>query len=358
MSQPDVKDKNETQDAKDLKRDAYKAAGVDVEEGYRAVDLMKKYVKTTHDSRVIGGIGGFAGMMTLGGKFTEPVLVAGTDGVGTKLKLAFSLDRHDTVGIDLVAMCVNDILCQGAQPLLFLDYIATGKLKAEQAAEIVKGVSNGCRQAGAALLGGETAEMPGFYAEGEYDLAGFAVGVVEKSEIITGERIQEGDVVLGLPSSGAHSNGYSLLRKLFAEEIAAPEATDSAKAITKMLLEPTRIYAPEVRVLKPRFDLKGMCHITGGGFQENVPRMLPEGLGVAIDTAAWKRPEIFNLIEARAGLTPAELFGTFNMGIGFMVVLSAENAAQALEALAIEGYEAYKIGEIVKVSAGKDRVIL
>ena len=349
MSQPENKE---------LKRSAYKAAGVDVEEGYRAVDLMKKYVKTTHDSRVIGGIGGFAGMMTLGGKFTEPVLVAGTDGVGTKLKLAFALDRHDTVGIDLVAMCVNDILCQGAQPLLFLDYIATGKLKAEQAADIVKGVSTGCRQAGAALLGGETAEMPGFYEEGEYDLAGFAVGVVEKSEIITGERIQAGDVVLGLPSSGAHSNGYSLLRMLFAEEIASPEANETSRAVTLMLLEPTRIYAPEVRVLKPRFDLKGMCHITGGGFQENVPRMLPEGLGVTIDTKAWRRPAIFDLIEARAGLTPAELFGTFNMGIGFMVVVPSEEAAQALEALSIEGHEAYRIGEIVKVTEGKDRVIL
>lgn len=355
MSQPDVKD---SKDSKDLKRDAYKAAGVDVEEGYRAVDLMKKYVKTTHDNRVIGGIGGFAGMMTLGGKFKEPVLVAGTDGVGTKLKLAFALDRHDTVGVDLVAMCVNDIICQGAEPLLFLDYIATGKLKAEQAAEIVKGVSTGCREAGAALLGGETAEMPGFYAEGEYDLAGFAVGVVEKSEIITGEHILPGDVLLGLPSSGAHSNGYSLLRKLFAEEIANPEASADAKAITQMLLEPTHIYAPEVRVLKPRFDLKGMCHITGGGFQENVPRMLPEGLGVKIDTTAWKRPAIYDLIEARAGLSPAELFGTFNMGIGFMVVLPAKAAAEALEALAIEGYEAYRIGEVVKVSAGKDRVIL
>jgi phosphoribosylformylglycinamidine cyclo-ligase len=327
-------------------RSAYKAAGVDVEEGYRAVDLMKQYVKTTHDSRVIGGIGGFAGMMTLGGKFTEPVMVAGTDGVGTKLKLAFTLDRHDTVGIDLVAMCVNDILCQGAEPLLFLDYIATGKLKAEQAAQIVKGVSAGCRQAGAALLGGETAEMPGFYADGEYDLAGFAVGVVEKSEIITGEKIQAGDVVIGFPSSGAHSNGYSLLRKLFAPEIEAAPTSESARKISEMLLEPTRIYAPEVRVLKARFDIKGMCHITGGGFQENVPRMLKEGLGVSFDTSAWQRPAIFDLIEARAGLTREELFGTFNMGIGFMVVLSKEDAKAALQALAIEGYEASEIGVI------------
>lgn len=327
-------------------RNAYKEAGVDVEEGYRAVDLMKKYVKTTHDKRVVGGIGGFAGMMTLGGKFSEPVLVAGTDGVGTKLKLAFTLDRHDTVGIDLVAMCVNDILCQGAEPLLFLDYIATGKLKAEKAAEIVKGVAEGCRQAGAALLGGETAEMPGFYSDGEYDLAGFAVGVVEKKEIITGESIVAGDRVIGLPSSGAHSNGYSLLRRIFAAEIETVYQNTDSEKISKMLLEPTRIYAPEVRILKSQFDVKGMCHVTGGGFHENVPRMLPKGLGVSFDTSTWRRSAIFDLIEARANLSKDELFSTFNMGIGFMAVLSADQASQAIHLLEMEGFTAFEIGVV------------
>jgi phosphoribosylformylglycinamidine cyclo-ligase len=250
------------------------------------------------------------------------------------------------VGIDLVAMCVNDILCQGAEPLLFLDYIATGKLQAEKAAEIVKGVSEGCRQAGAALLGGETAEMPGFYAEGEYDLAGFAVGVVEKSDIITGASIVPGDRVIGLPSSGAHSNGFSLLRRIFAEEIETAAQNPKSENIAKLLLEPTRIYTPEVRVLKSNFAIKGMCHVTGGGFHENVPRMLPEGLGVSFDSTTWKRPAIFDLIEARAGLTKDELFSTFNMGIGFMVILSAEEAGKAVHALELEGFSAFEIGVV------------
>lgn len=329
-------------------REAYKESGVNVEEGYKAVEMMKQFVNRTHNDKVIGGLGNFSGMMRLG-QYKDPVLCSGTDGVGTKLKLAFMMDKHDTVGIDLVAMCVNDILCQGAEPLFFLDYIATGKLEAEKAAMLVKGVSEGCLQSGSALLGGETAEMPGFYPEGEYDMAGFAVGVVEKEELIDGSKVEVGDVVIGLPSSGFHSNGFSLVRKvLLAEgEQALEETLPSGRKLGEALLEPTRIYAKEVKCLKDKgFDLHGMCHITGGGFYENVPRMLPKGTGVTFDETAWEMPEVMALMKERAKLSSEEMYGTFNMGIGFMIVVSPEVSEKALGALIENGFEAFTIGKV------------
>ncbi len=329
-------------------REAYKESGVNVEEGYKAVEMMKQFVNRTHNEKVIGGLGNFSGMMRLG-QYKDPVLCSGTDGVGTKLKLAFMMDQHDTVGIDLVAMCVNDILCQGAEPLFFLDYIATGKLEAEKAAMLVKGVSEGCLQSGAALLGGETAEMPGFYPEGEYDMAGFAVGVVEKEDLIDGSKVKVGDVVIGLPSSGFHSNGFSLVRKiLLAEgEKALKSLLPSGKPLGEALLEPTKIYVKEVQCLKNKgFELHGMCHITGGGFYENVPRMLPKGTGVTFDESAWQKPEVMTLIQERSGLSREEMYGTFNMGIGFMIVVSAEVAKDAQNTLNESGFEAFVIGSV------------
>lgn len=331
-------------------REAYKNSGVNVEEGYKAVELMKTFVKKTHNDKVIGGLGNFSGMMRLG-QYKDPVLCSGTDGVGTKLKMAFLMDQHDTVGIDLVAMCVNDIICQGAEPLFFLDYIATGKLEAEKAALLVKGVAEGCLQCGAALLGGETAEMPGFYNDGEYDMAGFAVGVVEREALVDGSRISVGDVVIGLPSSGFHSNGFSLVRKLLIENDDAP-ALDAfipelGETLGAALIRPTRIYAPEVKLLQEAgFDLLGMCHITGGGFYENVPRMLPSGCGVTFDKTAWVKPLVFDYIKEQSGLSDEELFGTFNMGIGFMLVLKPEVAEKALACLKEAGHVASAIGTI------------
>lgn len=331
-------------------REAYKNSGVNVEEGYKAVEMMKQFVKKTHNDKVIGGLGNFSGMMRLG-QYKDPVLCSGTDGVGTKLKMAFLMDRHDTVGIDLVAMCVNDILCQGAEPLFFLDYIATGKLEAEKAANLVKGVAEGCLQAGAALLGGETAEMPGFYGDGEYDMAGFAVGVVERELIVDGSRIEAGDAVIGLPSSGFHSNGYSLVRRVLVEgegkpslETVIPELGES---LGDALIRPTRIYAQEVKTLQQAgFDLLGMCHITGGGFYENVPRMLPKGCGVTFEKGSWPMPKVFPYLQGVSGLSDEELFGTFNMGLGFMFVVKKEHEAKAIETLKQAGHEAYSVGVI------------
>lgn len=331
-------------------REAYKQSGVNVEEGYKAVELMKRFVSKTHNDKVIGGLGNFSGMMRLG-QYKDPVLCAGTDGVGTKLKLAFLMDKHDTVGIDLVAMCANDILCQGAEPLFFLDYIATGRLEAEKAAMLVKGVAEGCLQAGAALLGGETAEMPGFYPEGEYDMAGFAVGVVEREAIVDGSRIQVGDKVIGLPSSGFHSNGYSLVRRTLLEGEGAmalnstPEGFE--ETLGEALIKPTRIYAQEVKCLQQAgIDLLGMCHITGGGFYENVPRMLSKDLGVSFDDNCWPVPPVIKLLQEKTGLSKEEMFGTFNMGIGFMVVVRPEMETAVLEALANGGFSAMTIGVI------------
>jgi len=338
-------------------RQAYAEAGVNVEEGYKAVQLMKEHVRSTFSDRVIGDLGGFGGLFRLG-SYNDPVLVSGTDGVGTKLKIAFLTDKHDTVGVDLVAMCVNDILCQGAEPLFFLDYIATGKLEAEKAAHLVSGVAEGCRQSGMALLGGETAEMPGFYGEGEYDMAGFAVGVVEKDAIIDGSKIADGDVLIGLPSSGVHSNGYSLVRRIFLDQVGLEMKDtlgESGKTLGEYLIEPTRIYVKAVKALMDAVDVHGMCHITGGGFHENIPRMLPEGLQVNVDPQSWTRPEIFDHLQNYGKLETLEMFHTFNMGIGFAIAVSKEDAEEALRALKESGEEAVIIG---KVESGQEGVVL
>ena len=325
----------------------YKQAGVDVEAGYEAVKLMKRHIKTTFDENVLGDVGSFGGLYSIAGfNMREPVLVSGTDGVGTKLKLAFALDKHDTVGIDLVAMCANDIICQGAKPLFFLDYMATGKLLPEKAAQIVAGIADGCRQAGCALIGGETAEMPGFYSEGEYDLAGFCVGIVDKSEIIDGKSIKSGDVLIGLKSSGVHSNGFSLVRKLFGDDSAALakkyEGLD--KSIGETLLTPTKIYVEDIAKLQGNVKIKGMSHITGGGFIENIPRMLPEGLCAKIDVASYEVPQIFKTMQGISGMENAKMYNTFNMGIGMVLAVDANDAEKVTEILP----DSVVIGEIAE----------
>lgn len=337
----------------------YKKAGVDVEEGQRAVELMKKHVKGTFNQHVLEDIGGFGGLFALDLMgIQEPILVSGTDGVGTKLKLAFLLDKHDTIGQDCVAMCVNDILCQGAKPLFFLDYIATGKLKAEKVAEIVKGVADGCRMAGSALIGGETAEMPGFYQDGEYDIAGFAVGIVDKSKVITGKDIKEGDVIIGIASSGLHSNGFSLARKVLLDQgNLSLDASFQAlgKTIGEELITPTKIYVKPVLEVLKSIAVKGIAHITGGGFFENVPRILPVGVDALIQLGSWDVPEIFKLIQSLGGIEEEEMFKTFNMGIGMMLVVAQEDVEAAMEILRISGEKAYKIG---KIQEGDKQVVL
>ena len=331
----------------------YKNAGVDVEAGYKAVKLMGEHVKSTFRPEVLTDIGGFGGLFTLGGlQMEEPVLISGTDGVGTKLRLAFVQDKHDTVGIDCVAMCVNDIICNGAQPLFFLDYIACGKNVPERIAEIVSGVANGCRQSGCALIGGETAEMPGFYPEDEYDMAGFAVGVVDKKDIINGEKIVEGDVIIGLPSSGIHSNGYSLVRKVFEpiEETAKEYVDTLGKTIGEELLTPTKIYVKEILELMKKVEIKGISNITGGGFIENIPRCLPKGKGLCatIEEGTWPVLPIFDLMLQRGDIDRAHMYNTFNMGIGMVLVVSAENAQKALDEIKALGDTGYIIGKITK----------
>ncbi len=330
----------------------YKSSGVDVNAGYDAVRLMKEDVESTKDENVISGLANFGGMYALGGLgINDPVLVAGTDGVGTKLKLAFELERCDTVGIDCVAMCVNDIVCHGAKPIIFLDYIATGKLMPHQAAEIVKGVAGGCKQAGCSLLGGETAEMPGFYAKDEFDLAGFAVGVVERSKLIDGSAVKEGDALIGLASSGLHSNGFSLVRKLFEiEKKALNKGFEGIPNIGEELLKPTRIYVRSILGLLESCVINGIAHITGGGFIENIPRIIPEGLGVRIKKGSWEMPEIFKLIKRLSGLEDGSLFNTFNMGIG-LVCAVPENEAESFILRAEKfGETAYNIGSVTKDS--------
>ena len=329
--------------------DVYKAAGVDVEAGYKAVDLMKKHIKRTDRDEVIGGVGAFAGLFDLAGfSYPEPVLVSGTDGVGTKLKLAFELDQHDTVGIDLVAMCVNDIVAQGAKPLFFLDYIACGKNNPEQIEQIVKGIADGCVESGAALLGGETAEMPGMYQNGEYDLAGFAVGMANKPELITGANIQSGDILIGLASSGVHSNGFSLVRKILTdyELHLTDQPSGLSKTIGAALLEPTKIYYQAIDQLKKSVDIKGISHITGGGFYENIPRMLPDGLGAEIWLKSWRIPEILIFLQNKAELTIEEALGVFNMGIGMVVVVDRDEVNQTLTTLKETEETAYIIGQV------------
>lgn len=326
----------------------YKAAGVDVEAGYEAVERMKKHIAKTNRPEVLGGIGAFAGLFELTSfSYQEPVLVSGTDGVGTKLKLAFEMNKHDTVGIDLVAMCVNDVVAQGAQPLFFLDYIACGKNNPAQIEQIVSGIAEGCSFAGTALIGGETAEMPGMYNVNEYDLAGFVVGIAEKSKIITGETIQVGDKVIGLPSSGIHSNGYSLVRKLVngMDLTATPQGL--SRSLGEWLLEPTKIYAKAITTLMKKMDIKGISHITGGGFYENIPRMLPVGLGVEINIGSWRIPEIFPFLQDRGELSLEDMFGIFNMGIGMMIVVSPGEVDSTLSELINTGETPYVIGQVV-----------
>lgn len=334
---------------------SYKAAGVDITAGYRAVELMKKHVQRTERPGVLGGLGGFGGLFlpNLAG-MKEPVLVSGTDGVGTKLKIAFLLGKHDTVGIDCVAMCVNDIVCSGAEPLFFLDYIACGRNVPERIAEIVAGVAEGCVQAGAALIGGETAEMPGFYPEDEYDLAGFAVGIVDRERILDSSAMREGDALIALPSSGVHSNGFSLVRRVFEVEGGALERYEPelGRTLGEALLEPTRIYVKPVLALLRSARVSAISHITGGGFYENVPRALAPGFTARIEKAKLKTPPLFTLI-ARAGEIPErDMYNTFNMGVGMLAAVAAEDADAAVRCLRENGVEAYVCGEVARGEGG------
>ena len=344
----------------DTKKLTYKDAGVDTKEGERAVTLMKDHVKRTFNENVLTGLGSFGSLFQIDvATMSQPVLVSGTDGVGTKLKIAFMMDKHDTVGIDCVAMCVNDVLCQGAKPLFFLDYIATGKVKAEKIADIVKGIAEGCRQSGSALVGGETEEMPDFYGEGEYDMAGFSVGMVDKEKIITGEHVAEGNVIIGIASSGIHSNGYSLVRKVFFDKMNMKVDTyvdELGQTLGEALLTPTKIYAAACNAVLPKYDVKGIVHITGGGFFENIPRILPEGLAAKIKVGTWKVPPIFPYIKKCGNIDKIEMFSTFNMGVGMMMIASAKDADAAVKDLRAAGETADIIGQIVK--SDSERVIL
>ena len=340
--------------------ESYKEAGVDITAGYKAVELMKAHIARTMTKGVCSGIGGFGGLFELDlTGIQKPVLVSGTDGVGTKLKMAFIADKHDTVGIDCVAMCVNDVICAGAKPLFFLDYIAVGKNFPEKIASIVSGVAEGCVQSGAALIGGETAEMPGFYPEDEYDLAGFTVGVVDKDKIIDNSKMKAGDVIIALPSSGVHSNGFSLVRKVFDVEkndIKSPVAELGGKSICETLLTPTKIYVKPVLALLDAVDsVVGISHITGGGFYENIPRSIPDGLSAKIDRSAVKVLPIFELIAKTGNIPERDMFNTFNMGVGMSIILDKKDAEKALEVLKANGEDAYIIGEVVE---GDDGVII
>ncbi len=323
----------------------YKDAGVDIEKGYEAVQRIKADVESTHGPEVLGGIGGFGGMFApdVSG-MTQPILVSGTDGVGTKLKLAFALEKHDSIGIDCVAMCVNDVVCVGASPLFFLDYIATGKLEPEQVQGIVAGIAEGCRQSGAALVGGETAEMPGFYARGEYDVAGFTVGMVDKPDMIDGSKVNDGDVIIGLASSGVHSNGFSLIRKLFPEE----QWNDAfgSSTLGETLLAPTKIYVKPVLQVRDKYDIHAIAHITGGGFIENIPRAYSAEFKAVINKGSWSKPEIFDLIQKTSNLDDTSMYNTFNMGIGMVLVVAREDADAILAQLHSLEQEAAVMGRI------------
>lgn len=328
----------------------YKDSGVDKEAGYKEVSMIKKFIKNTYTEGVVSDIGGFGGLFALNtSEYNEPILVSGTDGVGTKLKIAFMMDKHNTIGEDCVAMCINDVLCQGAKPLFFLDYIATGKLIPEKMASIVEGVANGCVKAGCALIGGETAEMPGFYADGEYDIAGFGVGVVDRKDIIDGSKIQEGDVLIGLSSSGIHSNGYSLVRKVFfeKEKISLDKYfSEFQSTLGEELLKPTRIYTNLMYDLIKKFNIKGISHITGGGFYENIPRMLPEGLTAVVNIEAIETPYIFSLIEQCGKIERDEMYSTFNMGIGMVFAVDSTEADSVMNFLKAKGEKGVFLGEI------------
>lgn len=335
--------------------EAYKQAGVDIAAGNEAVERMKKHVARTFRPEVLTGLGGFGGLFGLNkDKYADPVLVSGTDGVGTKLKLAFQMDKHDTIGIDAVAMCVNDVVVTGAEPLFFLDYLATGKLVPEKIEAIVKGVADGCAQAGCALIGGETAEMPGMYADGEYDIAGFTVGIVDKPRIIDGSGIVPGDAVIGLASSGVHSNGFSLVRRLLLEQKGyrlndkLPEL--GGRTLGETLLEPTRIYVKPVLKLLESVQVKGMAHITGGGFIENIPRVLPENVNVDIRRGSWPVHPIFGLMQRDGGISDRDMYTTFNMGIGLVLIVPENQAEPAVAAARELGEQAYRIGSVTKGS--------
>lgn len=339
----------------------YKDAGVDVERGYEAVRRMKSHVQKTFDANVLGGLGSFGGFYSIENeKLEKPVLVAGTDGVGTKLKLAFLMDKHDTIGIDCVAMCVNDVVCQGAKPLLFLDYLATGYLDPEKVEQIVSGVAEGCQQAGCALIGGETAEMPGFYTDGEYDLAGFTVGIVDREKSISGEKCVAGDVLVGLASSGVHSNGYSLVRKLVLTEgrdlrAAAPELDGASWGDT--LLTPTKIYVKSALALCSAFDIHGIAHMTGGGFIENIPRILPENLCGVVERGTWPVLPVFKALMELGGMTDEQAYNTFNMGIGMVFALPADQVEAFIAKAAELGEAAYAFGKIAERGEG-ERLVL
>ncbi len=336
---------------------SYKDAGVDIDAGNALVERIKPAVARTRRPGVLGGIGGFGGLFELPLEgYRQPVLVSGTDGVGTKLKLAIEQGRHDGIGIDLVAMCVNDIVVTGAEPLFFLDYYATGCLDGEIAARVIEGIADGCAQAGAALIGGETAEMPGMYSEGDYDLAGFAVGVVEKAQIIDGSKVARGDILIGLASSGPHSNGYSLIRKILEVSGADPQTRlADGQRLIDALLAPTRIYVKPLLELLERIDVHALAHITGGGLPENLPRVLPEGAAARIDAASWSRPAVFDWLQAQGGVVETEMYRTFNCGVGMVVCVAAGDADAAIEQLNAAGETAWRLGE---VTAGSGEVVI
>jgi phosphoribosylformylglycinamidine cyclo-ligase len=337
---------------------SYRDAGVDIEAGDALVEQIKPFAKRTMRPEVLGGIGGFGSLFAVPKKFNEPILVSGTDGVGTKLKLAFELNKHDTVGIDLVAMSVNDILVQGAEPLFFLDYFACGKLEVGVAAQVIKGIAEGCEQSGCALVGGETAEMPGMYPAGEYDLAGFAVGCVDKANLINGTTIVAGDVVLGLASSGAHSNGYSLIRKLIEKSGIDFESDFHGKKFKDVVMAPTRIYVKSLLKLIEAMSVKGMAHITGGGITENIPRVLPEGLTAEIQASGWELPPLFQWLQAQGNIVPSEMYKTFNCGIGMAIIMAKEDAAAAKALLEAAGETVFEIGHIRAQNAGEAPTIV
>lgn len=337
--------------------DAYKQAGVDIAAGNEAVERMKKHVKRTFRPEVMTDLGGFGALFKLNtGKYQKPVLVSGTDGVGTKLKIAFLMDKHDTIGIDAVAMCVNDVVVQGAEPLFFLDYLACDKVVPEKIEAIVKGIADGCAQAGCSLIGGETAEMPGMYAEGEYDIAGFTVGVADEDKLITGKSVTAGDVLIGLPSSGVHSNGFSLVRKVLLADHGMKleqQVEELGKTLGEELLTPTRIYVKTVLALMERFEIKAMAHITGGGFTENIPRVLPKGAQAVIEYGSWPILPIFSLVERLGRVSQPDMFRTFNMGIGMVLAVKQNEAEAVMSALNEMGESAYRIGT---VEAGERKV--
>lgn len=327
---------------------SYRDAGVDIQAGNKVVELIKPAVARTLRPEVLGGLGGFGGLFKLDlKKYPDPVLVSGTDGVGTKLRLVFQMNQHDSIGQDAVAMCVNDILVQGAEPLFFLDYLAVGKVEPKRVAEVVGGVAKGCEMAGCALIGGETAEMPGFYGEEEYDIAGFSVGVVNRDQLIDGSKIQAGDVLIGLASTGLHSNGYSLARKIFENIPLDQQFPELGEALGEALLRPTRIYVKSILPLIPGGEILGMAHITGGGLTDNIPRVLPPGLGVKIDTSTWERPPIFNLLQRLGEVAWPEMYRTFNMGVGFVIIVHPEDESKVCQKLVELGEKCFVMGSVV-----------